>query len=594
MKLSPLYLLLVLALTGCGAAAGGKAALDAESQYARLDAERFPPDARKGLDPELEHPEFDQFDPAALTPQERSALSSEIGLKSELLDEQANAEVERYFVYFTHKARPTFERWLERARPYLPYVRQVLKENNLPEELIVLPFSESGYNNWAVSKAGAVGMWQFMPATAQRYGMRVDWWVDERRNPAKATKAACDYLSFLNGRFNDWFLALAAYNAGEGKITRALTQSGCDNFFDLARDKNALADETKRYVPQFLAVLKIFRNLEALGFQPVDWNAAPPETSETTLAAGTDLEALAQAAGLDWDDFQKLNPAFRRAFSPPSDGYPCALPAQKIRLAEVHLTRHAGAPFAGVDRCPVRRGDTWAKMAKRFDVPVEVLREINCDLDASLRPGDSVLLPFKGVSPSLLAAAPEKDKPKTEAVKPTDKAKAETAKPADKPVVADKAADKKGKDAKDPKDPKDAKDLKTADKGKTQPVDPKRDLAQKRANYIVQQGDTLYSIAKRYDADLETVLAANGMKTPAITVGQKLYIPDNGGARTKVAKAEAEQVRMKLISHNVQKGETVYAIARKYGVDPKQILALNRLTNADALQPGDTIKVQLP
>jgi len=237
---------------------------------------------REGAEVLPDTAELPPLDEAPLTAEEQEALQTEPELAFEL-DAMETQEVLNHFRYFTHheQGRKHFTVWLERSERYLPYVRRVFAERGLPLDLVYLPFVESGYNPKAISRAGASGMWQFMPFTGKKFGLEVGWWVDERNDPYKATHAAADYLTVLYAEFGDWYLALAAYNAGEGRIRRAIQSTGCDDFFDLSKQQRYssskrrqipyLPKETRNYVPKLIAVLKIMRNLDELGFEQPDW-----------------------------------------------------------------------------------------------------------------------------------------------------------------------------------------------------------------------------------------------------------------------------------------------------------------------------------
>ncbi|MFA7167153.1 MAG: LysM peptidoglycan-binding domain-containing protein [Desulfoplanes sp.] len=369
-----------------------------EDETADSDAAVVPDEEETALAEEVEGsgipPVVDESTP--LTPQEETALQTEPAIHFDL-DIRDTKDVQLYFRYYTRQHRKTFARWLKRAEPYLPYLRDEFKKQGLPQDLIFLPFAESGFNPWAYSWAGAAGMWQFMPATGRLYGLQVDWWMDERRNPYLATDAAIGYLKKLYGDFDDWYLALAAYNAGEGKIGWALRKSGCDNFFDLAKSRKYLKRETRHYVPKFLAILKIVKNLEELGFDPINWDA-DPGIGTVKVKGGTDLLAMATSAGLSWKEFRKLNPAFRRQVSPPEKTHNVYLSLNNIAQVKTYLASSASHPYAGYKSYRVRKGDSWWRIARNTGVPLAVLKKVNGHTGNLLRPGKQLMIPRQGTT----------------------------------------------------------------------------------------------------------------------------------------------------------------------------------------------------
>ncbi len=437
----------------------------------------------QSLDPELvEEPH--QTDAEQLTEQQKKALGED-AIKF-ALDVHETKEFLYYYKFYTDykddgspgKGRKAFTRWLERAKPFLPYVRKVINQKGLPEDIIFLPFAESGYNPWAYSWAGAGGMWQFMRGTGKMYGLRVDWWVDERRDPYRSTEAATAYLTKLYGDFDDWYLALAAYNAGEGKVGRAIRQSGSNDYFEISQNPRLLKLETRHYVPKILAILHIVRNLEKLGFDPIDWDY-DPEVVTTEIKGGTDLIALASACGMDWKEFNKYNPMFRRTASPPDTEMLVYLPKAKLELAQTFLKSKGARPFAGYSHYKVCSGDSWWRISRRSGVPVNVLKRVNNTSANTLQPGQMVLIPGQN---SKFAAV-------------------------------------------------------------STPVSKTQQYAKTRANYIVRKGDSLWSISRQFEVSLDTLKRSNGLRSGRIKPGQKLYIPNAGAEATKVAVRQAESVR---------------------------------------------------
>ncbi len=490
------------------------------------------------LDPELS---AEPTDGGELTSSERSIFYSRNGIFFDL-DLHNTKEVEHFFTYFTHRARGTFEKWLKRAEQHLPMVRQVFTKYGIPQDLVLLPFAESGYNVKAYSWAGAGGLWQFMPYTGRKYGLRVDWWIDERRDPYLATDAAARYLKDLYDLFGDWHLALAAYNAGEGKIKRAIDALDVSNFFELAANNNRLSykarlrRETLQYVPKFIAISKIFQNLEALGFESVSW-AEAPELDHVEVPGGTDLLALAKAGGMSWSDFHALNPAYRRQVSPPKGVTTAHLPSDKAPAMIAYLKDAPTRPYAGYQAYRVRNGDSWWAISRRFGVPISILKKVNNRNSNTLHPGQMIMVPGAG-SADAVAAASDKD---------TDR---------------------------------------TSSRTKT------RKVAQSRSNYVIQPGDTLWDISKRYNVSVRTLQQANGLtQRSTLKSGQRLYIPDATGSTQRASKGQAETMHAELVRYKVRRGDTLSAIARKFGVSIDQIRSWNKLGSKSTIYANQVLKV---
>jgi hypothetical protein len=198
---------------------------------------------------------------------------------------RVNTLVEQWVDYFTGRGRKHFELYLARSEYFIPYIRPILKNNQMPEDLVYLAMIESGFNNHARSRAKAVGPWQFISATGKRYGLAVNWWVDERRDIEKSTLAAIQYLKELYGIFGTWELAAAAYNAGEAKVGRAVQRYGSRDFWVLSRHR-FFRPETRHYVPKMIAAALISKNQTLFGF-PERFNKSLDELEGESLAVTT-------------------------------------------------------------------------------------------------------------------------------------------------------------------------------------------------------------------------------------------------------------------------------------------------------------------
>ncbi len=239
------------------------------------------------------------------------------------LPQDINAQISYFVKYFSTEKKEVTQRWLKRCEPYLPYFRLIFREEGLPEDLIYLALVESGCNPFAVSPANAVGIWQFIEGTARHYGLKINYWIDERRDFLKATYAAARYLKRLYEIFGDWRLAVASYNAGEGRVSRALKARNLADYWKLMMS-GAIPFETFAYVPQWLAMTIIVKNPEKYGFEPIIEN--PWDFVEVEVPGGLDLKALALAAETDWDTIRKLNAELRRGITPPETNYLLKIP----------------------------------------------------------------------------------------------------------------------------------------------------------------------------------------------------------------------------------------------------------------------------
>jgi membrane-bound lytic murein transglycosylase D len=209
---------------------------------------------------------------------------------------EINERVIAWMDYFSGSGARHFNNYLERSGAYIPMMRAILKKYGLPQDLVYIALIESGFNNHAHSHASAVGQWQFIGSTARHYGLRVDSWVDERRDPVKSTHAAAQYLKKMYGDYGDWYLVMAGYNAGEGRVNRAIADSGSKNFWVHADpDKKYLKAETRDYVPKYIAATIMAKMPEKFGFKNVEYDK-PLDYDVVTIDSQTDLEVAGKCA----------------------------------------------------------------------------------------------------------------------------------------------------------------------------------------------------------------------------------------------------------------------------------------------------------
>ena len=313
-----------------------------------------------------------------------------------------NDRVMHFVQLFTGDAKERMARRLSRGTRYDAMIRHKLSAGGIPEDMTYLALVESGYDPDAYSKAAAVGMWQFMSSTARGLRLRVDWWVDERRDPVRSTDAAVRFINFLRKQFGSMYLAAAAYNGGPGRVARGLSRyandfdpmSGDSMFFALA-ETDALRRETRDYVPQIVAGALIAKDPMRYGFT-ID--TQPAFTYDTlTIGAATPLAAIASAAGVSVDEIRELNPQLLRGMTPPDAAYLVRLPPGRgIGLLErlAALPEHVRKAMIRVD---VKKGQSMAGLARSHELTVQQLRWFNRSVarrkNGALVPGQTILVP---------------------------------------------------------------------------------------------------------------------------------------------------------------------------------------------------------
>lgn len=305
-----------------------------------------------------------------------------------------NAATKKWIKYFTGRGRELFKRYAKRSGRYAPVFSKVLNDQGLPRDLIYLSMAESGFQNHARSWAKAVGPWQFMPYTGKKFGLDVGFFLDERRDPLKATVAASMYLRDLYEMFGSWELAMAGYNAGEGKMRRAIRRYRTKNFWKIRKGRY-LRSETKNYVPKIMALAIIGKNLNSFGFNDIDFDRAL-DFEEISVPANSDLYTLAEVLGSDFDQIKKYNPELVRWQTPPaSDDYVLRVPVgMKTKWETVANKKSVIARDYKVYQ--LRGYASLKQVGRKFKVPARVLEQIN-ELPANkkLFPKTAVYLPFR-------------------------------------------------------------------------------------------------------------------------------------------------------------------------------------------------------
>jgi len=436
---------------------------------------------------------LDTPDTAAATPE--TARLAESDLTNYDIDIPLNDRVLSYVELFSGRLKGYLQEGLSRGTRYLPMVQEVFRAEGLPLDLAYVPLVESAFKPSALSRANARGIWQFMSGTGIENGLQHDWYIDERADPEKATRAAAKYLKSLYEKFGDWHLALASYNGGPGRVQRSMNRSGRDDFWEIASSSRYLPRETRNYVPLILAAIIVARNPVQYGLEitPV----VEPLTDVVRLNAPADLRRIAEWIDVPVQVLQDLNPELRRWTTPVRmSDYDLTVPMGKAEVLSGRLAEASPEDLAPLNRYSVRRGETIATIARTLKVKRADLAQANYLSErARLTAGQELVIPR---APTLLLATGDRAEGDVDAVVARD---ADTGRGGPDTVVA------------------------TAAPARRATPEPSRVV------HRVKQGETLGSIAQKYNTSVSAVQQTNKLRGSVIKVGQRLTIAVPPGAQ---------------------------------------------------------------
>lgn len=312
-----------------------------------------------------------------------------------------NSRVQMWVDYFETRGRSAFLTWLVRGEHVRQQIQDVLIEEGVPRELFYLAMIESGFSNQAYSRARAVGTWQFMKATGSHYGLTINYWLDERRDPEKSTRAAARFLKDLYHQFGDWYLAMAAYNAGPGRIRSAIRRSRTKDFWQIAETRY-IRSETKNYIPKFLAAMLLAQRAKQEGYTLRATLSHQIPQSYVTLYEPRSLKNIANKLGIRHSLLKQWNPELLQDYTPPKtqapEGYRLRLaPSQLIAFNEIRSQLDT-LEIKDVKMYTVQSGDTLSTIARRHRISLSKLRKMNPKIHPRrLRPGKEIAIPIPAV-----------------------------------------------------------------------------------------------------------------------------------------------------------------------------------------------------
>ena len=368
---------------------------------------------------------------------------------------------------------------IDRSQIYLPYIKEVFEAKGVPEDLAYLPIIESDFNPQAVSHAGAAGLWQFMPMTGAIYNLKVNYWSDDRFDPERSTKAAADHLVRLDKNFKSWVIALIAYNAGGGRISRAIREVKSNDFEDLLA-AGVLPKETEEYIPKYVAAVIIAKNPEKFGFKINKPKVVFPQGDLVYVDDAADLSVIAKMIEVDTDDLKALNPHLARGVTPPGMvRYPLRIPEGKGELFNETFGKIPASERVTFRRHEVKMNETLSHLSKFYGVPINAIVEINKLKSKSLNIGQQVMIPIQGLDNA----------------KQVDLAQYE-------------------------------EEQQRIREGRFVYFEslPPPDYEYKDIMYHVRAGDTLWIIARKFNVDISEIKAWNRLNSNVLSIGMEIFL----------------------------------------------------------------------
>lgn len=497
---------------------------------------------------------------------------------------EINPSVLKWINYFQGRGRRHMERYLQRSTRYLPLMKEVFRERGMPEDLVYIALIESGFNSGAYSHASAVGYWQFIRGTGKRYRLKINSYVDERRDPVLSTHAAANYFHDLYGMFGDWRLSMASYNAGENRIKRLIRRYRTRDFWELTK-KRRMPRETKNYVPKFIAAREIARNPEKYGFEAVNYQDAFSYDS-VQVTQPISLDKLAKKLNVDYKELKRMNPRYRSDFVPVysnRDNYIRVPQGMKLAASAAIDFSVAKGPIRFAPHTysyRIRRGDTLSGIAHRNGTSVRKLMALNnISSRTLLRVGRRLRVPQYGHRS--LALSKKRTRRAIYGGKYHVVRKGESLSVIAQRYRVSMAKLRRWNRLSRRSMIRVGQRLKI---GESQVASSSRSRKPSSVKYyVVQRGDTLIGIAKRFGVSVSELRRLNGLKKRSfLKIGQKLSL------KNKSSSSELSKARK---FHVVRRGENLLTIAKRYKVSIAKIVRENKINNRSKIFVGSRLVI---